>query len=101
LLLLKYWCTLSTYHVGAQDPDILIDALYPHIVRGIGVGLEGFHSSPIPDIPLMCFALYILFKGQRALHIAASNNNVEVAKFFLLNGANVYANDYDVSISVC
>jgi hypothetical protein len=32
---------------------------------GVGgeVGLERIHSSPIPDIPLMCFALYILLKG--------------------------------------
>jgi hypothetical protein len=48
------------------------------------VGLEGFHSSPIPDIPLMCFALYILLKGRSVLHIAAINNNVEAAKLFLL-----------------
>ena len=65
-------------------------------------GLRGsIHSSPIPDIPLMCFALYLLFKGQRALHIAASNNNVEAAKLLLLNGANVNAKDDTVSISVC
>ena len=47
------------------------------------------------------FALYLYFKGQRALHIAASNNNVEAAKLLLLNGAHVNARDYDVSISVC
>ena len=72
------------------------------VVRGLGgVGLEGFHSSPIPDIPLMCFALYILLKGRHALHIAAINNNVEAAKLFILNGADVNANDFAVSISVC
>ena len=72
------------------------------VVRELGgVGSEGFHSSPIPDIPLKCFALYLLFKGERALHIAARNNNVEVVKLLLLNGAKVNANDYDVSISVC
>jgi len=60
-----------------------------------------FHSSPIPDIPLMCFALYLLFKGQRALHMAAHNNNVEVVKLLLLNGAEVNASDLYVSISVC
>jgi hypothetical protein len=66
-----------------------------------GVGLEGFHSGPIPDIQLICFALYILLKGRHALHIAAINNNVEAAKLFLLNGADVNANDCAVSISVC
>jgi ankyrin repeat protein len=49
----------------------------------------------------MCFDLYILLKGRPALHIAAINNNVEAAKLFLLNGADVNANDWAVSISVC
>jgi hypothetical protein len=72
------------------------------VVRELGgVGSEGFHSSPMPDIPLMCFALYNLLKGLRPLHIAASNKKVEPAKLFLLNCENVRANDYHVSISVC
>jgi hypothetical protein len=57
--------------------------LFPNtepMCRPASVSLEGFHFSPIPDIPLMCFALYILLKGQRALHLAARNNNVEAAK---------------------
>ena len=49
----------------------------------------------------MCFTLYILFKGESALHIAARNNNVEGAKLLLLNGGNVNATTLDVSISVC
>jgi ankyrin repeat protein len=49
----------------------------------------------------MCFALYILLKGRQPLHIAAINNNVEAAKLFILNGADVNANDFAVSISVC
>jgi ankyrin repeat protein len=49
----------------------------------------------------MCFALYILLKGRHPLHIAAINNNVEAAKLFILNGADVNANDFAVSISVC
>ena len=65
------------------------------------VVVKGFHSSPIPDIPLMCFALYILLKGRHVLHIVAINNNVEAAKLFLLNGADVNADDCAVSISVC
>jgi hypothetical protein len=72
------------------------------VVRELGgVGSEGFHSSPMPDIPLMCFALYILLKGRHPLHIAAINNNVEAAKLFLLNGADVNANDCAVNIFVC
>jgi hypothetical protein len=65
-----------------------------------GVGLEGFHSSPIPDISLMCFALYILLKGRHVLHIATTNNNVEAAKLFILNGADVNANDFAVSLYI-
>jgi ankyrin repeat protein len=49
----------------------------------------------------MCFALYLLFKGRSALQIASLQNNVEAAKFLLLNGANVNAKDETVSISVC
>jgi ankyrin repeat protein len=49
----------------------------------------------------MSIALYILIKGRHPLHIAAINNNVEAAKLFLLNGADVNANDCAVSISVC
>ena len=49
----------------------------------------------------MCFALYLLFKGERALHIAARNNIVVVVKLLLSNGAKVNASDLGVSISVC
>ena len=49
----------------------------------------------------MCFALYILLKDRHALHVAVINNNVEAAKLFLLNGADVNANDSAVSIFVC
>ena len=52
-------------------------------------------------MPLMSCALYILFKGKSALHIATTDNNVDAIKLLLLNGASVNANDYDVSISVC
>ena len=65
------------------------------------VVVKGFHSSRRPDIPLMCFALYILLKGRHVLHIAAIHNFVEAAKLFILNGADVNANDFAVSISVC
>jgi ankyrin repeat protein len=44
-------------------------------------------------------SLYILLRGRPALHIAAVNNNVEAAKLFLLNGADVNANDWAVNIS--
>jgi ankyrin repeat protein len=55
----------------------------------------------ISNIPLMCFALYILFKAWSALHIAARYNNVEAAKLLLLNVANVNATaTITVSISV-
>ena len=49
----------------------------------------------------MCFALYLLFKGRSALHIASFQDNVEAAKCLLLNGASVNAKDETVSISVC
>ena len=54
----------------------------------------------------MCFVLYLsttfhlLFKNWSALHKAAKNNNVEATKLLLKNGANVNAEDYDVSISI-
>jgi ankyrin repeat protein len=49
----------------------------------------------------MCFALYLLFKGRSALHIASFQDNVQAANILLLNGANVNAKDKAVSISVC
>ena len=52
-------------------------------------------------MPLMSCALYLLFKGKSALHIATTNNNAGAIELLLLNGANVNANDYDVSIYVC
>jgi hypothetical protein len=46
-------------------------------------------------------ALYLLLKGKSALHIAATDNNVDAIKLLLLNGASVNAKDYCVSIFVC
>ena len=52
-------------------------------------------------MPLMYCALYLLFNGKSALHIATTDNNVDAIKPLLLNGANVNAKDYGVSISIC
>lgn len=49
----------------------------------------------------MSFVLYLMLKGESALHIAATNNNVDAMELLLLHGANVNAIDYDVSIFVC
>jgi hypothetical protein len=72
-----------------------------NVLSGLGCVRFREISHYISDIPLMCFALYILFNCWSALHITARGNNVEAVKLLLLHGANVNATTtLIVSISV-